>query len=85
MNLLHYLYDFFNPKQEEKETMLNFVLPMVANMLRDMVVDKAQSLASSHLEEHLNKLPKEAREALDDAVNGDDSHGHKNLIDLIKS
>jgi|TARA_R100000152_G_C6730859_1_gene155564 uncharacterized Rossmann fold enzyme len=64
--------------------MLNLVLPFVANMLRDMVVDKAQSLAAEHLEEHIDKLPKEVKQALDDAVDGDNSHGHKSVLDLIK-
>ena len=85
MKLLSFFYDLFSTSKTEKDPMLNLVLPFVANMLRDMVVDKAQSLASEHLEEHLNKLPKEARQALDDAVNADNSHGHKNLVDLIKS
>jgi hypothetical protein len=53
-------------------------------MLKDIVADKAQSLAAEHLEPHLDKLPKEVREALDSAVDGDNSHAHKSLKDLIK-
>ena len=64
--------------------MLNLVLPFVANMLRDMVVDKAQSLAVETLQPHLDKLPKEVREALDGAVDGDNSHGHKSVLELVK-
>ena len=53
-------------------------------MLKDLVVDKAQSLASEHLEKHIDKLPKEVQEALDSAVDGDNAHSHKSLKDLIK-
>lgn len=69
---------------EERKNMLNLVLPFVANMLRDVVVDKAQSLAIETLQPHLDKLPKEVRQALDDAVDGDNSHSHKSLGDLLK-
>ena len=81
--LTKWLYDFFN-LNPKKEDMLNLVLPFVANMLKDLVVDKAQSLASEHLEKHIDKLPKEVQEALDSAVDGDNAHGHKSLKDLIK-
>ena len=81
--LSKWLYDFFN-LNPKKEDMLNLVLPFVANMLKDIVADKAQSLAVEHLEPHLDKLPKEVREALDGAVDGDNSHGHKSVMDLIK-
>ena len=81
--LSKWLYDFFN-LNPKKEDMLNLGLPFVANMLKDIVADKAQSLAAEHLEPHLEKLPKEVREALDSAVDGDNSHGHKSVMDLIK-
>ena len=81
--LTKWLYDFFN-LNPKKEDMLNLVLPFVANMLKDIVADKAQSLAAEHLEPHLEKLPKEVREAHDSAVDGDNSHGHKSVMDLIK-
>jgi hypothetical protein len=81
--LSKWLYDFFN-LNPKKEDMLNLVLPFVANMLKDIVADKAQSLAVEHLEPHLDKLPKEVREALDSAVDGDNSHNHKSVMDLIK-
>ncbi len=93
MNHFSWLYDFFvrdnydnhnHQKDEERKDMLNLVLPFVANMLKDIVADKAQSLAVEHLEPHLDKLPKEVREALDSAVDGDNSHGHKSVMDLIK-
>jgi hypothetical protein len=91
VNHFSWLYDFFvrdnydnNQKDEERKDMLNLVLPFVANMLKDIVADKAQSLAVEHLEPHLDKLPKEVREALDGAVDGDNSHGHKSVMDLIK-
>ena len=85
--LLDYLNGFFKPQptdEERNDSMLNLVLPFVANMLKDIVADKAQSLAAEHLEPHLEKLPKEVREALDSAVDGDNSHGHKSVMDLIK-
>ena len=82
--IINWAYELFNLKPKEKEDMLNLVLPFVANMLKDLVVDKAQSLAVEHLEPHLDKLPKEVREALDGAVDGDNSHGHKSVMDLIK-
>ena len=91
MNSFSWLYDFFvkdnydnHKKDEERKDMLNLVLPFVANMLKDIVADKAQSLAAEHLEPHLDKLPKEVREALDSAVDGDNAHAHKSLKDLIK-
>tara|TARA_R100000234_G_scaffold111075_1_gene83858 strand:+ start:125 stop:391 length:267 start_codon:yes stop_codon:yes gene_type:complete len=83
-NLFNWLYEFFKPQISERKDMLNLVLPFVANMLKDIVADKAQSLAVEHLEPHLDKLPKEVREALDGAVDGDNSHGHKSVMDLIK-
>ena len=85
--LLNYLHGFFKPQptdEERNDSMLNLVLPFVANMLKDIVADKAQSLAAEHLEPHLEKLPKEVPEALDSAVDGDNSHGHKSVMDLIK-
>ena len=82
--IINWAYELFNLKPKEKEDMLNLVLPFVANMLKDIVADKAQSLAVEHLEPHLDKLPKEVREAIDGAVDGDNSHGHKSVMDLIK-
>ena len=82
--IINWAYELFNLKPKEKEDMLTLVLPFVANMLKDLVVDKAQSLASEHLEKHIDKLPKEVQEALDSAVDGDNAHGHKSLKDLIK-
>ena len=82
--IINWAYELFNLKPKEKEDMLNLVLPFVANMLKDMVADKAQSLAVEHLQPHLDKLPKEVREALDSAVDGDNSHGHKSVLELVK-
>ena len=82
--IINWAYELFNLKPKEKEDMLNLVLPFVANMLKDIVADKAQSLAVEHLEPHLDKLPKEVREALDGAVDGDNSHGHKSVLELVK-
>jgi hypothetical protein len=83
-NIIKTFYDLFHPQPERKEPMLNLVLPFVANMLRDVVVDKAQSLAIETLQPHLDKLPPDVKKALDDAVDGDNSHGHKSLGDLLK-
>ena len=83
-NIIKTFYDLFHPQPERKEPMLNLVLPFVANMLKDMVADKAQSSAVEHLQPHLDKLPKEVREALDSAVDGDNSHGHKSVLELVK-
>ena len=91
MNSFSWLYDFFvrdnydNHKQDkERNEMVNLILPFVANMLKDLVADKAQSLAVEHLQPHLDKLPKEVQEALDSAVDGDNAHPHKSVLDLIK-
>lgn len=85
LKLTNWFHELFKSNTEERKTdMLNLVLPFVANMLRDVVADKAQSLAVEHLEPHLEKLPKEVKEALDGAVDSDNSHGHKSLLDLIK-
>lgn len=67
-----------------KEPMLNLVLPMIGNMLAEIVKDKATDFMEQNLSEHLDKLPKEAREALDGAINDDSSHAHKSLLDLVK-
>ena len=91
MNSFSWLYDFFvrdnydkHEQDKERKDMVNLILPFVANMLKDLVADKAQSLAVEHLQPHLDKLPKEVQEALDSAVDGDNAHGHKSLKDLIK-
>ena len=91
MNSFSWLYDFFvrdnydkHEQDNERKDMVNLILPFVANMLKDLVADKAQSLAVEHLQPHLDKLPKEVQEALDSAVDGDNAHGHKSLKDLIK-
>lgn len=85
LKLTNWFHELFKSNTEERKTdMLNLVLPFVANMLRDVVADKAQSLAVEHLEPHLEKLPKEVKEALDGAVDSDNSHGHKSLLDLLK-
>lgn len=82
--IIKWFYALFNTNLTEKDKMLNLILPFVANMLKDIVADKAQSLAAEHLQPHLDKLPKEVQEALDSAVDGDNAHGHKSLKDLIK-
>ena len=69
---------------KEKEMIPPFLMTYAANFIKDLVMDKAQSLAQPHIEKALENAPKELREALDKAVDEDASHGHKSLIDLIK-
>ena len=61
-----------------------FLMTYAANIIMDLVKDKAQSLASDHIEKALDNAPKEFKEALDKAVDDDATHGHKSLLDLIK-
>lgn len=61
-----------------------FLMTYAANFIMDLVKDKAQSLASDHIEKALDNAPKELKEALDKAVDDDATHGHKSLLDLIK-
>ena len=61
-----------------------FLMTYAANFIKDLVLDKAQSLAQPHIEKALENAPKELREALDKAVDEDASHGHKSLMDMIK-
>lgn len=61
-----------------------FLMTYAANFIKDLVMDKAQSLAQPHIEKALENAPKELREALDKAVDEDASHGHKSLMDMIK-
>tara|TARA_R110000824_G_scaffold225533_1_gene413159 strand:- start:2 stop:262 length:261 start_codon:yes stop_codon:yes gene_type:complete len=61
-----------------------FLMTYAANFIKDLVMDKAQSLAQPHIEKALENAPKELREALDKAVDEDSTHGHKSLLDMIK-
>ena len=62
----------------------SLVLPMIGNLLKDLILSKSQDLAKEHLEEALEKnLPPAAKELLDKAIAEDRSHKHKSLIDLI--
>ena len=69
---------------KDKEMIPPFLMTYAANFIKDLVMDKAQSLAQPHIEKALENAPKELREALDKAVDEDASHGHKSLMDLIK-
>ena len=69
---------------KEKDIIPPFLMTYAANFIKDLVLDKAQSLAQPHIEKALENAPKELREALDKAVDEDASHGHKSLMDLIK-
>ena len=69
---------------KEKDMIPPFLIPYAANFIKDLVLDKAQSLASDHIKDALDKAPKEMKDALDKAVDEDASHGHKSLMDMIK-
>jgi len=69
---------------KDKDMIPPFLMTYAANFIKDLVMDKAQSLAQPHIEKALENAPKELREALDKAVDEDASHGHKSLMDLIK-
>ncbi len=79
------MLEFFKSLLHKKGTMLPpFLMTYAANFIMDLVKDKAQSLASDHIEKALDNAPKELKEALDKAVDDDATHGHKSLLDLIK-
>ncbi len=83
--MLNWLKQLFSKPLDKVDDMIPPVLmTMAANFVMDLVKDKAQSLASEHIEKALDNAPKELKEALDKAVNDDDAHGHKSLMDLIK-
>jgi len=84
LNFFLKLFGTPDTAEGKEQPMLNLVLPMIGNMLADIVKDKATDFVEKNLEEHLDKLPKEAREALDGAINDDSSHSHKSLLDLVK-
>ena len=63
----------------------SLVLPMIGNLLKDLVMDKAQDLAKEHLEDAIEKnLPPAAKELLDKPIADHRSHKQKSLIDLIE-
>jgi len=87
VSYLSWLKEFFltNIESVRKDDMIPPVLmTMAANFVMDLVKDKAQSLASEHIEKALDNAPKELKEAFDKAVNDDGTHEHKSLMDLIK-
>ena len=69
---------------KEKEMIPPFVMTMAADFLKDLVMDKLQDLKPEHIDDKLNKAPKELREAFDKAIDEDSSHGHKSLMDFLK-
>ena len=69
---------------KDKEMIPPFVMTYAANFLLDLVKDPLQNLAKEHIEKAMDKAPKELKDALDKAVDEDNSHGHKSLMDLIK-
>ena len=60
------------------------VLSMLANALLSLSVDKAQSAAKEHIMKAINEnLDEDAKKMLDDAIDGDSSHGFKKLTDML--
>lgn len=87
MLMFSWLKEFFllNIETVRKDKMIPpFLMAYAANFIKDLVMDKAQSLATPHIEKALENAPKELREALDKAVNEDTAHEHKSLMDMIK-
>ena len=83
--LFESIVTWLNLKFGKEQAMIPpFLMTYAANFIKDLVLDKAQSLAQPHIEKALEIAPKELREALDKAVDEDASHGHKSLMDLIK-
>jgi demethoxyubiquinone hydroxylase (CLK1/Coq7/Cat5 family) len=61
------------------------LVPMLLSAIQGMVVDKAQSLATEHVEQAIkDHLPEEAQELLNKAIEEDPSHSAKNLQDFLK-
>ena len=59
-------------------------LSMLANALLSLAVDKAQSAAKEHIMKAINEnLDEDAKKMLDDAIDGDSSHGFKKLTDML--
>ena len=75
---------FLKPIDKVDDMIPPVLMTMAANFVMDLVKDKAQSLASEHIEKALDKAPNELKEAFDKAVNDDETHGHKSLLDMIK-
>ncbi|SVC40622.1 uncharacterized protein METZ01_LOCUS293476 [marine metagenome] len=60
------------------------LMTYAANFILNLVKDKAQTLATTHIEKALEDAPKELKDALDLAVKDDKGHSHNSLMDLIK-
>ena len=64
--------------------MLNLLLPMMANLIKDLVVSEAQSLAAHHVREAINRnLSDDAKEILNMAISSDKSHDKEDIDSLI--
>ena len=65
--------------------MFPVLVPMLLNAVKEMVLDKAQSLAERHVEKAINdNLPPEARGLLDQAIKDDPNHGAVDLKSFLK-
>ena len=85
--MFSWLKEFFltNAETLRKEEMIPPVLmTYAANFIMNLVKDKAQTLATKHIEKALEDAPKELKDALDLAVKDDKGHSHNSLMDLIK-
>lgn len=60
-----------------------FLMTMAAGLIKDLVADAASNLAKPHIEAALAKAPPELKEALDKAVDEDNSHDKKNIMDWL--
>jgi len=60
-----------------------FLMTMAAGLIKDLVADAASTLAKPHIEAALAKAPPEPKEALDKAVDEDNSHDKKNIMDWL--
>lgn len=61
--------------------MFNIAL-MAANLLKDLVLDQAQSLAKEHIQNALDRNP-ELKQVIDQAVSEDNTHDKNKLEDLL--
>ena len=83
--LFESIVTWVNLKLGKEQAMIPpFVMTYAANFLLDLVKDPLQNLAKEHIEKAMDKAPKELKDALDKAVDEDQSHEHKSLMDLIK-
>ena len=75
---------WFKSLFQRKEVMLQMVLPMVANMLKGLMLDKAQTLAKEHIEKAIDEhFYDDAKKELDKAIQADGRHEKNSLKELL--